>query len=61
MTNFDDIWQKYSKYSGTEFVRFSFHVFCCHFSSDVVFQSQLGSFFLPYPGHCTDFIGCKHL
>jgi len=24
--NFDDIWQKYSKYSRIEFVCFSFHV-----------------------------------
>ena len=24
--DFDEIWQKYSKYSGTEFVCFSFHV-----------------------------------
>ena len=26
MINFDDIWQKYSKYSRIEFARFSFHV-----------------------------------
>jgi len=39
MMDFDDIWQKYSKYSRIEFACFCFRVFVCFFYQ-LVFQTR---------------------